>query len=105
MQNYYFSSVGLIQKLGGKVSFVIFGDSPYSVEGGFMKTDFFEVSSLWNRFTQNPPLPSRVAYTPLSDKEVAKIQSLYIHLHDEDDSYLRIGDKFYRHRGYTKSAL
>jgi len=88
VRQYYFSAIGYTAQFGGKVREIYMGESPLYGWGEFVAKDGYEEFSFEDCPAAFEPLPK-------------DCRGVFIHLHDEDDSYLKVGEKVYLHRGWT----
>ena len=85
---YYFSALGFTKRFGGRVRQIFHDESPLYGWGEFVAKEGYEEFT----FDQCP-----AAFEPIP-KGCAEN---YLHLHWEDDSYLKIGERVYLHKGWT----
>lgn len=84
----YFSALGFLKRFGGSWKEVFHDESPLYGWGEFVAKDGYENFKFWECPAAFEPIPKNC-------------KDNYLHLHWEDDSYLKIGEKIYLHSGWT----
>lgn len=98
---FFFSALGIVRELGG-----VFCEYNYDVQldapGEYSRCNY--VRTEWSDEKDWDAEEDEEPTIPMTEAEIKELwenpEDVYMHLHREDDSYLRIGEKYYHAKNY-----
>tara|TARA_B100000963_G_scaffold127627_1_gene111405 strand:+ start:463 stop:921 length:459 start_codon:yes stop_codon:yes gene_type:complete len=97
---FFFSALGIVRELGGQICTYDFEMDWSSCPPTYHKF----LRSSWRSMGQQSSAEDSKELIVMSDEEIEAAfgtRKIYMHLHWDDDSYLRVGENYYYAKNYT----